>query len=436
MTTLKPRITDRSLAAGLLLTAAVLIGAVRPAGAVPFLDSVYGSQAAFYLPEINGMGGTGTALYHGAISNVFNPALLVREEGQRLDLALSIELETEDRYVPLFDSFDSRVTDTVIASNRHSYFAGGLGYAHRLATGRPVTLALSVTDRYDFQYDFEDELRDPSGFSDPRDRILAERAHRVDGNLWFLSGGAGVSVSRAIALGVAVNYAFGSREQVRTERDFDDPSESLNEKETFDMDGVDFVLGALIHASDRLEIGFSWEPPLIVSGNFLTETTYGVAPDSIHSASGDGRVDYPHIFSGGFTYRPRNAPRTVFTADAVFSKWSDLEDNRLPDGNPRLEDTWDFRVGLQHTFYNKVPVRFGFRQLDSYADREAKSIFFTAGLGMPFAGGLFDFSFELGKIVSDQEHLFAYPVAGFDVTETARVEDTRMRFGVGYRVAW
>jgi len=444
MMVIKPRTWNRSLKVSCLLSALLLVAFAPPTRAVPFIDSGYGSQAAYYLPEINAMGGTGVALYRGGLSNVFNPAFLSWEESQRLDFSVSFELETEERYVSLFDSFESRVTDTVIASNRHDFFNTGFAYAQRLGSKSPVTLGFSLTDRYSFEYQFEEEVRNPVGSDPPpdRDRILSERAYDVNGILRFLSLGAAVDVSRVLAFGAAVHYGFGTRELIVRQRDLVDSELSLYEKEKFSLDGVNFTLGGRWRVSDRVELGVAWETPMVASGNLFHEITYGVAPDSMQTESGSGRVDYPNIIHGGITYRPRNNPRTVFTMDAVFSNWSDLKDSRVPNDNPELLDTWDWRVGLQHTFYNNMPVRFGFRRLDSYLDREASYTFFTAGLGMPFARGSFDFSFELGKIVSEQEHLFLYPEfvddygTSFTYPEIARVEDTRLRFGIGYSLSW
>jgi hypothetical protein len=80
------------------------------------LEAQYGSPAALLLPEINGMGGTGAALYRGGVSNVINPAFLSAEQGWRLDAAVAVEEAHEDRFVPLFDTFVSYVTDTATAT--------------------------------------------------------------------------------------------------------------------------------------------------------------------------------------------------------------------------------------------------------------------------------------------------------------------------------
>jgi len=442
MTTFAPRARDWNpvvvlMPLVLIHVASLLVLAALPAAAVPYVDSEYGSQAFFLSPEINAMGGTGVALYRGGLTSIYNPAFLVIEEAQRFDISFSAEVQTEDRYVPLYDSFQSIVVDTDIASNRNNYFYGALGYARRLISGStPVTLGLSLTERYPFNYTFEEEIRDPDSFSDPRDRILEDRAYEVDGALRFLSAGLAVGLDEVFALGGSVNYAFGEREEVWRSRHFLSPAESFHETISFSQDGVNFALGARLKASERWEFGLSWESRLKVSGSQTREITYGVAPDSVQIASERHSVKYPYILSGGLAYRPRNIPRTVFTLDLVFSNWSELEDTReVPSDFVNLRDTLDYRFAIQHSFYNGVPVWFGFRHLNSYANQEANANYFSAGLGMHFVKGLLEFSVEIGKIVSEQEHLFEYP-SGFEVEPTARVEDSTFRFGFGYRISW
>ena len=57
------------------------------------------------------MGNTGAALYRGGMSNIYNPAFLIGEESHRLDMGLSLDQQHEDRFVPIFDGFQSFVAD-------------------------------------------------------------------------------------------------------------------------------------------------------------------------------------------------------------------------------------------------------------------------------------------------------------------------------------
>ena len=417
------------------LLAATVVGS---AAADPALHTRYGDPATSLSAEIDAMAGTGTALYRGGFSNVLNPAMLTAgPDGMTLDGSLSLAQAHEDRFIPLFDTFTSYVTDTAIASNRYHYFGTGFAVARRLPfVWRPITAALSLTDRYSFAYDFSEQIRDPDTFNSPRDAVLQERAVEIDGTLRALSGGAAIELGPRLSLGVAAHYAFGSRDQMRRVRDYVTPAASLLENAGFDMEGLNFTFGARLHLDDRLELGLTYESPLAVTGRTLTETYLDAYPDSVQTVVGTTGVDYPRAFRAGLAYRPRSTPRTVFTVDAAWREWSELDDSRLAGDNPLLlQDAIDVSIGVEHRFYNGLPVRFGFRRLDAYDDREVGASFFTAGVGLDAGGGTVSVSAELSKTTSIRDHWFTYP-ATFVVEQQARVEDTRFRVGVGWSRAF
>ncbi len=421
-----------------LLTAGVSL-------AVPQIAASYGGQMGWFSAEVNAMGGTGAALYRGGFSTVFNPALLSRAAAYRLDAGLVLDQEHEDRFQPLFDSFDSYVTDAAIASNRNHYFATGFALAGRPGGEEsPFGAGLSLTDRYPFDYTFTEELRNPSpyppGTGDPaRDMIIEERAREVSGTLRDLSVGVGYKASDRLSLGAAAHYAFGTRTEVMRDRDFVTPENSYHHQSDFDLDGVNFTLGAQGVVSEHLEIGVAWESKLSATGDW-TQTDYEASTDETTETMSDAYFKYPQAFRAGLTFRPQTDPRTVFTMELEYKTWSDMEDWRVPgDDNPQhLEDTTDVRIGLQHSFYNGMDARFGFRHYESYLDKEATASVFSAGVGAPFGSGMFSASVELAKVTSIQAHQFPYPTSyfgdSFVVDPMARVEDTRFRIGAGYKV--
>ena len=422
-----------------LALAALLVSVAGVAGADPALHVRYGDPATALSPEIDAMAGTGTALYRGGYANVLNPAMLsAAEPGKlRVDAGASFVQAHEDRFQPLFDTFTSYVTDIAIASNRHHFFGSGFALARRLPElAAALAAGVSLTDRYDFAYDFSEQVRDPNSYANPYDAVLSERAVGITGALRDLAGGFAVDLSPGISLGASAHYVFGKREETHDSRDFRTPTASLLQQTSFDMGGLNFTFGARLHVDERLEIGFAYESPLSVTGKTSASTWYGAHPDSVNVAPSTAGVDYPRSWRAGFCYRPRTAPRTIFTADAAIREWTDLRDTRLSGENPLLlQDAVDVSIGLEHRFYNGLPVRFGFRRLESYDDREAGATFFTTGLGLDAGGGEISVSAELSKTTSIREHWFAYP-AGYVSDAQARVEDTRFRLGVGYTRAF
>ncbi len=425
------------------LSLSCLLFSATPSGAVPQIMAEYGDQMAWRGADINAMGGTGVALYRGALSNIFNPAMLTSGPSDgRLDISMSMDQEHEDRFLPLFNTFDSWVADAAIASNREHYWQSGFGIAGSPLGGEtPIRVALSLVDRYPFQYSFTEELRNPYPFGDQpdegivRDQIMEFRKREIQGTLRTLSLGIGADVDDEIAIGMAVHYAFGTREETNTVRAFVDTENSYNTKSAYDMDGVNFSLGVRGKISSRVELGLSWESQLYTTGDY-TETVFNATTDT--STTRGGYLRYPNIWRAGLTFMPQTDPQTIFTIEMEYMAWSELADSETPGfNNPlNLEDTLDVRIGLEHRFYNGMPLRFGFRHFDSYADREASGSAFTTGSAFAIGRGEIAVSLELSKVTSIQGHQFPYESDYFGVQyindPEARVEDTRFRIGVGY----
>jgi hypothetical protein len=442
MTNRQTKILEASMQRLTVWTCLLVLIAAGPAWSVPQIMTEYGDQLPWLGSDINAMGGTGTALYRGGMSNIFNPAFLAVETSNRLDVGLSLDQEHEDRFQPLYDTFDNVVADIAIASNRHHYWQTGFGLVlHDPSAGLPLSIGLSLADRHPFSYTFDEEVRDPFYGSDPRDTILENRTRKVTGTLRNFSLGLGADLMDGLSFGGAVHYAFGTRTETISRRMYTGDMDGLNGQYDFDMSGVNFTVGLRAKVSDRVEIGLAYENALTASGT--GEMVYHEAwQDTSNNVSLEETVEdayyrYPQIFRGGITFYPRTDPRTVFTAEMEYIPWQKFEDsqNLATNESEKLEKTVDVRIGLEHTFYNGVPLRFGFRHLNSYLDKDADSTIFTGGTGMPIGGGLVSASVEIMKITSYQEHQFPYP-SGFDVDPLARVEDTRFRVGVSYTVNW
>ncbi len=428
-------------------SALVLLGLMISAAAsfaVPQIMTEYGDQMAWRGADINAMGGTGVALYRGGLSNIYNPAMLTGgPEDGRLDLSLSLDQEHEDRFQPLFDSFNSWVADAAIASNREHYWQTGFAIAGSpLGEKTPIRAGLSLVDRYPFQYTFSEELRNPSPFpgqiGEPaRDQIIELREREVQGTLRTLSLGVGADVDDEISIGMAIHYAFGVRKETNTVRDYVIESNSSNDVTEYDMDAINFSLGVRGKISERIELGLAWESQLNTTGDY-TNSHFDGGTGITTDTNWGGYIRYPNIYRAGLTFMPQTDPKTIFTMELEFMAWSELADSRNPgyDNPQNLQDTFDVRVGLEHRFYNGLPLRFGFRHFDSYANRESSASVFSTGSAFAIGRGEVSVSMELGKITSILPHQFPYPDDYFGdayITDPeARVEDTRFRIGIGY----
>lgn len=423
---------------GLVLSLAV------PATAVPYIESGYGGQSPWYSAEINALGGSGGATYRGGFSTILNPAGLAAAETWRLDAGLGLAYHEEERFTPLYDSFENYVTDASIASNQRTWIETGFAVAGRLALGDlPLGVGLSLADRYPFSYAFTEEIRDPNVFSSPRDAILEERTQEVTGTLRTLSLGVAGEAAN-VSIGAAVHYAFGERREQRLVRDNDTDDvtgdDSYDTISTWDLSGVNATIGAQIRPNERLTLSVAYETALSVEGD-LDVSTYTALSDTTIMTTASHSIEYPAQWRFGAAFFPRHDPRTVLTVDVVLASWAeDLADSRDPMDlaadrrtDPlEQQDVVDVRVGLQHIFAGGQELNVGFRRYDSYADREGGNSIFSAGTAWPVGPGRVGLSLELNKLQTrDVPHVFDYP-DDYVSPETARVDDLRLRFGLGW----
>ena len=410
-----------ALLAGALAAAAILVAGATPARAFSDLDRPYGTPELGASARSRAMGGVGVALGNGAFSLVDNPAALLLARGRRLDFAASLVRASENRFVPLFDTFDSYVVETAIAVNDHAYGGMGGGYAADPWGERGPAVAVGLFERYDPRYDYYDERR-----SVTTDAIVSERTMRTAGVLRTASAGAAWPIGTGSGLGAAVHYYFGTI----TDRDalvaYGAGGSAAVSRLERRLHGVSGILGATIRAGNRLQLGASFETAPRLHQDFTSWQG-----DSVTSAPrSNGDLELPSRAQVGGTYRPRNALRTTFAFDLVYRPWSKTEDDLTP--GRALEDTWQACFGLEHVFYNNLPGRIGFRYGRSYGQRGADAATFTFGFGYRVDRLRLDLAGEVGKRESRQAPVWPRADQGPAVgLGQDRVEDTLARVSLG-----
>lgn len=407
----------------MLIAAAALAGLFAPAAhAATALDRAYGSPELGLSPRARAMGGAGSVLNQGAYSLVDNPAALVGVRGTTASLAVSTARISENRMVPLFDTFDSYVHETAIAVNDHLY--GGLrgGLAWTAPAFHGVVLAAGAWDRYDPRYDYRDERRTTA----TTDQIVSERDITTTGTLRGISGGAGIPLPHGLRFGAALNAYTG---RIRHRDALIPRTNGVTghvTAERRDLSGVSATVGGAFRVGERIDGGVAWE-----SGPRLRDR-YDVTVDdqTLTAVHAERDVYFPPRVTMGAAYRPRNALRSVFAVDAVWTPWSNVTDPDRP--AVKLRDTWDVRFGLEHLYAAGLPGRIGFRYERSSEMRDADRVWLTFGAGWRVAASNLDAGVELGKRTSRQEPVWprdqqASAVgAGLD-----RVDDTLARFTLG-----
>ncbi len=414
-----------------ILLSGLLLAAAQPAGAYSFIDRAYGTPELGLSPRSRAMGGAGIAMGNGAYSLVDNPAALVLSGGNGIQLQGYLSRASENRFLPLFDTFDSFVDENAIAVNDNTYGGVQGGFTLDRWGDRGIVVAAGIFNRYDPRYDYFDELRT----SDLDDAIINNRIIRTEGMLRAATVGAAIPLGTdGSGLGVAVNYYFGTfTDRTVTVEDptHFDSSVSNDEKLERKLSGASVTVGAVAYVNERLTVGAAVETAPKLNNDY-TRWFDGSVTSAEESS---GNLDLPVRYQGGATYRPRNTFETTFALDVIYTPWSDLKDDLAPDQD--LEDTWDVRFGLEHVFYNGLPGRIGFRYAESYALDEADRATFTFGFGYVLDMLTVDISGEVGKWVTRQE-----PIRPRDEESSAvglgrdRVEDTLVRVFLGVDYAF
>lgn len=410
----------------------LLLGAIAApaANAASYLDRAFGTPELGVSARLRGMGGAGGALGDGALGLIDNPVSAVLGAGMAPD-AVHVQLSgrlarmSENRFVPLYDTFDSYVHDTAIAVNDHAYGAldAGVAFAPRQLAG--VVLGLASVEAWDPRYHYYDERRSTA----TTDQIVSESFITTQGTLRATS----LSFSRAFPHGLAGGAAVHWYSGTITDRDALVPRQSgisgrvTETRRT--LHGASLSLGLAWRANERLTGAVAWE-----SGPELTAKLTSWQDDIVVAGPDEERTEFrPARVHVSGAYRPRNSVRTVFAADAVWSPWSQVT---LPsDPGFELLDTWDLRFGLEHRYLRDVSGRIGFRYERSPLLREADRAWFTFGTGWHVDRYALNAALEVGKRTSRQEPLWPRAQqAGAVGAGLDRVEDTAARMSLGLEV--
>lgn len=413
-----------------LVTLLLGVLAVQETRAASFLDRAFGTRELGVSARLRGMGGAGGALGDGALGLFDNPVSPVLS-GDAVPEAVHVQFSgrlartSENRFVPLYDTFDSYVRETAIAVNDHAYgsYDVGVTFAPRRAAG--VVFALSSVEAWDPRYDHYDERRSTA----TTDQVVSEAFLSTQGTLRATALSAARAFPRGVTGGAAVHYYSGKL----TDRDALVPRQNgvsgRVDETRRTLSGATLSLGLAWRANERLTGAVAWE-----SGPRLESRYTTFRDDSVVAGPDAKRTEFrpPRVHVSG-AYHPRNTVRTVFAADVVWTPWSRVT---LPD-EPAFEllDTWEFRFGLEHRYLRDLPGRIGFRYERSPFLREADRAWFTFGAGWRIERFVMNGALEVGKRVSRQAPLWPRAQqAGAVGAGLDRVEDTTARASLSLEV--
>ncbi|MBZ0270311.1 hypothetical protein K8I85_19335, partial [bacterium] len=399
-----------------VLTAALLASACGPAAAGAFLDLATGDEGLLPDARSVALGRTRLAQPTGAFTGRSNPALLARLERGAVSVGGSVLRMEETRAFPAFDSFDGFLVESIYVFNDEYQWEQGIGAAYPYVLGDiPVGFGLSVSPVRDFQYDYSEEVRDNNAFTQPRDRLIALNEVQSDGALVAWSIAAGCSPREDLDVGVAFELLRGKHDALLRTLWVQDGTTDATRMNMNSLDGRRFVVGAAYRPHHRVTVAGTWTAEAGVGGDSLVEGDVTRLPflgDASATPSGSGHVhlSIPQEVALGLVYRPRALMETSVRLDATWTEWSAYENTLVAD--PELADIWEARAGIEHVFYNGMPVRFGFRWSPSPTDEDVATTAFTFGAGFRVGALRADLAFEVASREYRYEDLFDDAVFG------------------------
>jgi hypothetical protein len=345
------------------------------------------------------MGETGVAFDASPMALALNPALLAGPEMKHFEVAYRFASMDETWAFPVHDSFDAVLGYNTYAATSEIYsdFTGGLA-SGGIAWAGGARLGVALVPAYDFRYDFREEIRDRNSSAQPPDLLVANNFIEATGEIRSLSAGLGLPVLGGLSVGAAAEYLFGDRES-KSGVVFADPTkvpwegESAESSKTYTADGLGgtrYSLGASLALGRRVMVGASVKTKCDLEGDLALES---VGPEDTVVASAV-TVECPAVCCLGVSFRPRNELPTVIEGNVIYTQWSEVGDVFTAGIN--LDDVYEWRIGVEHIFYNERPLRFGFLYRPSPVDEETSESAVTAGTGLRVAGLDVDIAAKVG----------------------------------------
>jgi hypothetical protein len=316
------------------------------------------------------MGGTGIFgnLRPGSIA--MNPANITIQENFAGFTVNGIINRAEDtRMLPLYNSFDSYIDDSVYASNINAFtdFAGA-GFASVNMGVLRLGLGAYHSPYISFSGIYREEIRNNRNTdNDTYPEKIAQNDIDNDGTL--------MKTAMAISLGLDVNeywnanfgFDFGLMSadvnQETSIRWSDWAVQTVgegilpdyNRMREWELSGEQLKLGATFRMGPRWGMGLTYVPStqLDITGTDITNTTADTTLVVM-----DGEYELPSELRIGFSYFPRNVMRTEFKAELELLQYSELNDI--------YDDVYNFYAGVEHHVTNRIPLRMGFQAVSSY----------------------------------------------------------------------
>ncbi|MGH1365407.1 MAG: hypothetical protein ACRBF0_17730 [Calditrichia bacterium] len=375
-----------------------------------------------------GMAGSGSVSNSGAGALLMNPAALGRGSG-RMELSVSTTLRNmeERRSFPVFNRIDDVTTKGIYAINDNWYVQpqGGARYNLNLsAVPFLKAFAFGTYNEVDQDYKYLEEVRsrDFNGERSP----LAYNQIQFEGDLTRYSFGTALGLGSKLDFGFQLGFLNGDLES-SSSVDFqaeENQANSFRIQNFRSLDNTPLVVsaGAIVDVSPQLTLGSHVRLPYKVEYAVSVEGTDGSTPES---------YEYPMAINVGMEYRGRQELQSSLNVDFSYELWSETESTKdgvvLPN---LLDDVVTLKGGIEHIFYNQIPLQFGLQYRTALQDRRSSRTLFSIGSGYVTKQWQVDGALGFSKLSYTAEDLFDDALFGGDRSGSP-IDDVEERYVYG-----
>lgn len=399
---------------------------------------IYSQQAAFNLNRLNygseGSAATAAALGLGlsgiASTQSFemNPAGLVNYKNDlTVQFGFGLNSSNLDRSYPYYDSFGgftdygSYIYNQNAAENVSGFISYKLPFA--LPFFSEPHLSVGLQPAYDFNYSYEEEIRDPFN---QKDKLLGYINWNQEGLLYSIPLTFSFRTWAGITMGVQTGYVSGN---LKAHRDIipwktnDFSADSVRIDRESESASLITRFGLQFPVNERLTLGGVVQLP--------TELTFKIKSEA--AVPEKQTITYPLKAGIGFEYHFINELAAKINADVYFEQWSKFENNfqaapLMSDASADssvYHDVLSVRVGIEHLFLNRVPLRVGFFYSQYPQSESFARTMLTAGTGFTVLGAEFNLAAGVQSQEYFQNDLFDESRFGLTSrTDPDRVQDT------------
>jgi hypothetical protein len=292
----------------------------------------------------SGMGGLTVLPPEEPAAAIWAPAN-IPSDGLHIALDMGLVNAGEERSLPLFDSFEDRIGWTPYANTTETYpnFAGFVSYGFDKQW--VPSIAAGYARIYDANYIYREQLRQDE---DPgADRLIGVWSIDSEGALAGPAFALREDIMGYASVGVSMTMLSGTIEMHRSPAASDsivhdaEPWEAVFDDDTTysaELSGTMISISAVANPTERWQIGLRYTPSVD-----LGESKY---PDMLPSRLG---------IAVGFRPPGYVVSRMVVEFEMVGYSALAEKDSAFA----QLDDSWEFRIGLEHMLPRNVPLRIG-----------------------------------------------------------------------------